>query len=490
MISKPSWTSADERELQKKTAELKRRKREERVREFVPSKPSDVNSFGVETNDQLGFYECPAKFRLAKGGNRSGKSEIGIYDGIQFARGQHPIRSIIRPAPVNIRYCAPSFVKNVKILLDKLRAFVPRVELRGGSWKSSWSETYKTLHWQNGSEMEFLSFEQHVERFAGKDLDAVYSDEHGPVKYFRENMARLADRNGYYVQTFTPDEGSATWEKRVFSELEAQGFSFKQYNFTIFGNPHLDKEGVEQFKASLGGDTNLEQIKLYGEYAALAGAIYPMFRRDLHVIPEKEIPEHWYRIFIIDPHMKKAHGMLWMAITPDGECICYRYCNKFLAVEELKSYIRAKSSGESINLWIGDEAMGGDGLNVFGQKSVIAQLQQGNNSIPIVPTNQASSKAFLSGVTKLRQMMTVDPNTQRPSFYIMRTYHGHSNEDLVDEFMDYQFIPDSKADEMTFRERVRQIDDEGPDCARYGVMAMPQSINNVAIKSAIPKGAW
>ena len=431
-----------------------------------------MNEFGVESNDQLGLYMSAADFRLGKGANRSGKSESAIFDAIQFARGLHPIRSEHRNPPVNIRFCAPSFVKNVKVLLDKLRAFVPRGELRGGTWKSAWSENYKTLHWANGSEMEFLSFEQHVERFAGKDLDAVYSDEHGPVRYFRENMARLSDRHGFYMQTFTPDEGSATWEKRVFSDLQSKGFRFEQFNFSIFGNPHLSKEGVEQFKASLGGDTNLERIKLYGEYAALAGAVYPMFRRNIHVIPEREIPESYYRIFVIDPHIKKAHGMLWGAVTKDNDLILYRYSNKFLVIEELKAYIRTMSSGERINQYIGDEAMGGDGLNVYGQRSVIKQLNSDPGRIPVVPTNQSSDKSFHAGVMKVRSMLQPDPISQKPRLYIMESFQGHSNEALIDEFMDYQFIPDSKADEMTFRERVRKIEDEGPDCARYMVMAM------------------
>ena len=409
---------------------------------------------------------------------------MGIYDAVQFARGLHPVRSLHRKPPVNIRFVAPSLVKNVRILLDKLRQFCPRNELRGGSWSKAWSEQYKTLHWDTGAEIEFLSFEQHVERFAGKDLDAAYSDEHGAVRYFRENMARLSDRNGYYVQTFTPDQGSATWEKRVFADLQREGFSFEQFNFSIFGNPHLSQEGVEQFKASLRGDENLEKIKLYGEYAALAGAVYPMFRRDLHVIPEREIPEHWYRMFGIDPHLKKASGMLWCTITPEGDMILYRYANKFLTVPDLKAYIRTKSDGEKFGLMLGDEAMGGDGLNIFGQKSVIAQLNEGNDRLPIIGTNQASDKSFAAGVMKLRDMMTPDAITRKPKFFIMESYKGHSNIDLIDEFYDYQFLPDEAADEKTFRERVRKIADEGPDLARYFAMSKPMQ-NNKPIQSAI-----
>ena len=458
--------------LQGLTKEYRRKQREERIWEYVPSKPSDTNAFGVPSNDQLGLYTSTSNFRLARGSNRSGKSESSIQDGVQFARGLHPVRSLHRKPPCLIRYCAPSLTKNIKILLDKLKQFCPRSELLGGSWTKAWSEKYKTLSWANGSEMEFLSFEQDVEKFAGKDLDACYSDEHGPLKYFRENMARLTDRNGFYMQTFTPDLGSATWEKRVFRDLVAQGFSFEEFVFTIYGNPFLDAEGVKTFEASLGTDEYIKKIKLMGEYAALAGMVYPDFRRDIHVIPEREIPSSWYRMFILDPHMKKAHGMLWVAITPDNDMICYRYANKFLVIDDLKAYIRTKSAGERISLWMGDEAMGGDGLNVFGERSVIMQLQSGEIAIPIVGTNQASDKSFEAGVHRLRSMMRPDPITKKPSFYIMSSYKGHSNEALVDEFMDYQFLADEKADEKTFRERVRKIDDEGPDCGRYAAMSM------------------
>lgn len=457
-----------------------RRQLEEKAREgrFTPSDPSVKTVFGYPANDQLGFLMSTAKERWGFGSNRSGKSEMGVYDGVQFARGLHPVRSLLRKPPVYIRYCAPSYEDNVKrVLIKKFQQFVPRMELRGGQWDKAWSEKEKTLHFENGSTINFKSNEQDVNKFAGDDLDAVYQDEHAPAKYYRENKARLVDRDGYYVCTMTPEEGGVTWEKKHIKS-RADG-SIETFHWHIYANPHLSEAGVRELEQSI-TDERVRRIKLWGEFSALAGLIYPQFNIQTHVIENRTIPDSWYRVFCIDPHIKKASAMLWAAWSPDGDVIFYRAHKKQLTVDELKQFIRVQSAGEHISLWLGDEAMGGEGLNIWGEKSVLELLRTGENPIPVVGTNQASDKAFEAGVNKVRSMLNPDPVSKRPTLFITKDAI-----ELADEFEEYQFMPDSKADDMTYRERVRSIDDDLVTDARYIVMAGPGVGSGGKIESGI-----
>ena len=462
--------------------ELSRRGREERSRYFVPSDPSMTTAFGVPANDQLSFYMDEAIERWNFSSNRAGKTETAMYDLNQFATGLHPVRSLFKKPPVYIRVCAPSYEDNIKrVILKKLQALVVRTELRGGQWSKAWSEKEKTLHYANGSTVNFKSFEQDVDKFAGDDLDAVYQDEHGPAKYYRENKARLVDRRGYFVSTMTPEEGGITWEKKHVLARANDGVKYWRWN--IFGNPHLSKEGVEEFAKAI-TDERVRRVKLYGEWVALAGLIYPQFDQKVHVINTPDIPKDWYRVFCIDPHIKKASAMLWAAWSPDGDVIFYRAARKQLTVTELKQFIRVNSSGEKISLWMGDEAMGGEGLNIWGERSVLEMLRTGENPIPIVGTNQASDKAFEAGVNKVRELLNPEPVSKKPRLFVTKDCM-----ELVDEFEEYQFMPESKADEMTYRERVRSIDDDLITCVRYIVMAGASASETGSGKSAYD-GAW
>lgn len=471
-------------DLARRMTELKRRKHEERLRYFEPVKPTDPNHFGVPSNDQHSFFMSAARERWIFGGNRSGKTEAAVADCLWFATGKHPVWSQVWKPPVKIRYCAPSYEDSIKgVVLRKFMEMTPRIELRGKTWDTAWSEKEKTLTFVNGSFVKFMSFEQRVNKFGGADLHAVYSDEHGSRAHYRENKARLADYNGFFVSSMTPEEGSVVWEKQHIKRR--RGDDCEVWKFSTFGNPHLSPAGIEEMRKSI-LDERILRVKMYGEFAALAGLLYEDFNPTNHVLPHRDIPADWYRVCAIDPHLKKATAMVWGAWSPDGELFIYRAHKEQLTVDELKKFLRVKSAGERINLWIGDEAQGGDGLNIFGERSVLQQLSNGEDRIPIIPTNQAGTKAFEAGIAKVRQMLRVEPVSGKPALFLVR---GSSDIDgVIDEFDEYQFIPDSPADEMTFRERVRKVDDDYMDAIRYIAMAAPV-VSRVPLKSAL-EGRW
>lgn len=425
-------------------------------------KPEDKNAFGIPSNDQESFLYSEAYERWILGGNRSGKTEMAVADCIMFLTGKHPVWSKLMLPPVKVRYCAPSYEDGIKaVILPKFQELVKRSDLKGGSFDKAWSSQGKSLTFKNGSIVRFMSFEQRVNKFGGADLHAVYSDEHGSKAHYRENKARLADYHGFFVSSMTPEEGSIVWEKRYLKKRKDSAL----WKFSTFGNPHLSPEGVREMEASI-DDPRVARVKLYGDFSALAGLVYEQWDEAIHVIPPKEWPSEWYRVFSIDPHIKKDTAMVWGVWSPMGQLIIYRCAKVKMAIDELKQFIRVQSSGEKISLWIGDEAMGGDGKNIFGHDSVLRQLATPPNSIPVQGTNQSSDKSFQGGVYKVRDMLTPDPVSGKPLLVVTKDCYG-----VRDEFDEYQFLPDTKADEMTFRERVRKVDDDYMDNIRYIAMA-------------------
>jgi len=471
--------------------EIKRRKIQERLRDIRPIRPDDPNPNypDIACNDQLGFLMSEAKIRAAFGGNRSCKSETGAIDSCWFAQGKHPVRSKHRQPPIYGRICAPKYEKNVKgVLLKKFRSMIPHCELLGSRWVKAWSESSKTLTWANGSQFNFLSGEMDLDVYGCDDIDFFWIDEHIDYNRFTECVARTVDRAGYGMLTMTPEAGQ-TWEEDFITsppKVNGTPLTVDYWFFTTYGNPYLAKEGIETFEATL-TDPRKKEAKILGHFMALGGMVYPMYNSAHLMTPDFEIPQSWFKVCLIDPHLRKFTAILWMAWSPDGDPFVYRTRKVKKIVSELATYIRAQSINDGqIDLWIGDEAMGGEGKNIFGEESVLVQLN--NLGLPFQPTSTASDKAFEAGVNTVQMYITPEPVSNSTRLKIFQScstaiewIDGKVTGSIFWEFKRYRFRKEGKADEETFREHVANVDDDLITLLRYGLVAGPGSRTPVTV---------
>lgn len=440
--------------------EKRRRKREERLRYFIPQRPP-------HGNDQLAFIMSPAKIRAAFGGNRSGKTEVAVVDALLYAVGRHPYRSRGRKPPVFLRFCAPKMQDNiVAVVHKKIKEMVPRHELLSGSWRNAYFAGERTLRFANGSEIRFFSYDQDRDAYGGADIDGFYMDEHAPKKLFEENIARTVDRDGYGVLTMTPEEG-ITWEEDDVIEASEFDDDIDYWYFSTYDNPHLSRKGIADLEKLI-TDPRLRDAKLLGRFVSLSGMVYPTFKREIHFIEPFTVPEHWHFQFIIDPHHRKPSRMIWRAINHDGESFTVQeaeFSPSQGGVPELATFIRVKSAAfERIDDWIIDEAMGGDGLNIFGKPSVGQGLN--DEGIPVVSTNISSDKSFSAGILKVRSKLKIDPLTGKPTHSVFQTCRK-----TMKQYEKYSYRKKTKIDEELLREHVRNVNDDFVTCDRYGMMA-------------------
>ena len=426
----------------------------------------------------------PARIRAAFGGNRSGKTEAVVADAAWFAQGVHPVRSLLRKPPVFIRFMGPSWEDSVKaVILKKFRAMVPRGWLLGGEWSTAWREQSRTLHFANGSLIRFFSYEQDVNKLGGDDLDAGYLDEHAPYSHYLETLMRTVDRDGFVVLSMTWEEG-ITWElDEIVAKEGPDNGGIQTFTFTTFGNPHLSEKAIRNVESDI-KDERLKAAKLWGKPVALSGLVLPQFDRAIHVIPDREFPRHWHRQFIIDPHHRKATAMLWRVVDPEGTSFAIReaeFAPSTGGVKELANFIRTKCAGQRIDQWIIDEAMGGEGINVYGQESVAVQLN--TLGIPVVGTNLEGDKAFDAGIQLMRTKLLPDPVTGKPTHYILE-----SCDKLKLQYERYRYKRETKTDDESFREAVANVFDDLLTCDRYG-MSAEDGARKVMISSAL-QDAW
>jgi len=113
----------------------------------------------------------------------------------------------------------------------------------------------------------------------------------------------------------------------------------KTYRMSIYDNPHISKEGIEQFARTVAED--YRKSRLLGEFLYLQGRVFKSFDRHHHVI-NGYWPDDSESVYMgVDPHVygRKNQAALWCTITRDGDVIFFSEIWKDLRIEELRDKI-------------------------------------------------------------------------------------------------------------------------------------------------------
>ena len=236
--------------------------------------------------------------------------------------------------------------------------------LRGGSWEKSWSEKLRILtvlcrdpddpeRVLGESQFQFLSYDQDPTDYAAGSFDIIIHDEPPPFAIWRENQARLLDRDGRNLLAMTwPDDPSIAVDW-IYDEVYEIGLpgplkdpDTDWFELQTLDNIHLDPQAVLRRSRLWSEDT--KKVKLHGQPLRFSNRIHPLFtdipqtwcftcgRNCLPVAPEGpcgcerastdlagyvhvqefEIGENWPVVFLLDPHPRKPHMFAWVAVDP------------------------------------------------------------------------------------------------------------------------------------------------------------------------------
>lgn len=83
-------------------------------------------------------------------------------------------------------------------------------------------------------------------------------------------------------------------------------------------------EWAAKKKAEAPSESNYRQEYEIDHFAGSGALFLPEFDRAIHVEPPFPIPHAWTRYMGIDPHKRRPHAFLWMAVSPWGDHYYYR----------------------------------------------------------------------------------------------------------------------------------------------------------------------
>lgn len=258
---------------------------------------------------QLPFHRSNKRIRAVFGANRSGKSVSGATEAVWYATGTHPFKKI--PTPNYGRVVCTDFTNGIeKVIIPEFKKWLPKHLLKRYHVES------RTMELTNGSTVEFMSYDQDVEKFASAKRHWTWFDEEPPQNIFRECRMRLIDTKGDIWITMTPDKGM-TW---IYSDIyEQSGIdpNIESFHYGIYANPYIDNDEVDMIKRGLSEE--LIDAKIYGKFVALSGLIYKEYKQDIHKIRRFPIQSHWPKVCAIDPHPRNPTAVLYLAVAPPKE---------------------------------------------------------------------------------------------------------------------------------------------------------------------------
>lgn len=275
------------------------------------------------------FGDSLARKKAIFGGNRSGKTEEGA---------EYVISKLLAKPKQRWWLCAESFPDSVNIQQRKVWNLVPKNRIKYGHWNEITGFPNRKLLLDNGSIGIFKSYDQGVESFASDDLDGIWNDEEVSYMIFKEQKMRLLDRNGEMIFTMTSTKGITEFIQETFEDHDvvksqhaplvnmtlpriAKKDGIEFYFLWTTENPYIDQERVRHEAQFMTRDER--KARLYGLPINLAGKIYMIFNKDIHVVPFEMAPRDNVQLYhILDPHDRKPWAMKWIILHSTGTGYC------------------------------------------------------------------------------------------------------------------------------------------------------------------------
>lgn len=305
------------------------------LKELEYKKRTNPLAFYEPHHRQHQFHSFQTKVKVFAGGNQSGKTTAGIADDLIQAVDREALPAHFLPykkyeAPFRCRIMAPSIQVVETVLFPKIEQLVPKAQLVGDSWRSAYDKQLRILHFKNGSQFNFFTYEQDKSKLGGWTGHRIHYDEEPPEQFRGELQMRTMVEDGDEIFTMTPVEGM-TWAFDAFGPLceiaeKAEDHFAQEGELSVVvvdmeDNPRLSKRQIEH---ALRGLTREERAaRKSGRFVAIHGLIYADYDPDIHWVPERPLPELANVVVGIDPGMRYACGVLWAYLTPDDTMVVF-----------------------------------------------------------------------------------------------------------------------------------------------------------------------
>jgi hypothetical protein len=246
----------------------------------------------------------------------------GFFDEMERIREKRPLRVRI--------VCDSAGVEESGPIVQNVRQWIPlgRFGGRVGGGKNYFTELFipsPDPERYHPTRVDIKTHGQPTTAHAGSEVDVLIFDEPAPRNVYDEESSRT--RRGGYIFGFMTPLNAAPYLIRVIDSPGSEGKltvargSIWDNCADIPGNRGvLSRSNIEeQIRRWQSLDPIIAEARIHGRFMQLAGAVYKLFERHVHVVPAQKIPSSWNVWMCVDPHPVKPSFAVWMALTPTGD---------------------------------------------------------------------------------------------------------------------------------------------------------------------------
>lgn len=428
---------------------------------------------------QKQFHCATNKIRAVFGGNRSGKSEMGVNEAKFHSTGKYP-----EWYPEESRFSGPT--RGRVVVTDYKKGagevLVPKIE----QWfeEGDIIKTEKSMgniskvfirHITGGtSTFDVMTHEQDTNQFEGWSGHWVWFDEPPPRDKYIACLRGTVDFDGRMFITATPITEPWLYDEIILNtERKAWHIAV-----SIYDNPFISKAAIKEFEVSLTDEE--KEARIHGKFLHLTGRIYGELDTNIHLIDKLPDSSYsWPTYFVLDPADRRPHHGIWARVDPMGTLyvvdeLVYKGTIKDTS-EEIKMRERTWGVRSDEVIRILDPNKGQTPSNVTGLLLVNEFASHGiyftTNVNDDLATGHLAVKERLS-FDKTKEFST----TNCPKLFFVR----ERTRECIRQLLSY--VWDSwrgrSQDQRSEKEVPKDINKDFPDTVRYLVMSNPIYLSN------------
>ena len=386
-------------------------------------------------------FTSEIKTFVIRGGNRSGKTELGAAITIAWCLGKEFfkdelawewVKDLPIPEP-------PNNVWVVGLDFPTLRDVIWREKLLQGRnhpglvpkelLEKPPNNTDFQIFFKNGSVITGKSADSGREKFQSASVDLIWIDEEPEKAIYDECYQRTADCAGKILVTLTPlvDIASGVREPWVYDLHDEVAKGARDTRFaqlSVMDNPYVPSEEKQKLKDKWSGHPE-EAARLFGDFVQRSGLVYNLWNKDRHLVKPFLIPKDWTRVVSIDPANTGVTAAVWGAIEPGtNNLYLYReYYQKNLTIGDHAKNILMRNRGEMIDFWLIDPKWGSQregqqhksGQQLYKEQGLPVRLAEVGNDFGL-----QISKEYLSA--------TLETTARQPKLYVFNDLHNFRHE--------------------------------------------------------------
>lgn len=369
-----------------------------------------------------------------------------IRCGRRFGKSVFAVNKIISSAISSIGdywFVAPTYRQAKEIAWRLFDKYTPR------EFISKKNETELSIEFRNGSRIS-LKGADNPDSLRGVGLDGVVLDEYAFMSPYAWSVISpvLQDRKGWAIFISTPDGYNHFYEL-----YNTKDDDFASFHFTSYDNPYLDPEELEKEKQRMSPEKFAQEYE--AEFMKRSGAVWRLFSRDIHVVPQAN-PDRQSSIYgSIDFGFAIGHptAFLLHEIKSTGEIFTFDgFTQEGLAPQAVVDQIKARSGGLTIRGIYCDTA----------RPDLVSMLSQAG-----LPAIDAKKDVEL-GISKVEEYMLVDPAQHRPKWTIsshltqaIEQIEQYVWQEVRGEDGAYKQVPKKENDDNCFAAGTKILTDKG-----------------------------